>query len=184
MRPLIALSHSPQAHNDHIILETDNLLVKVNTSGCPRLEWFAKDSDGRPAPTSFLADSPSRAYSFDAASGGVIHMVERENHLPVSEDEFTTVGPQPFLHDERNEFVYGLGESRGTMEKSGKKFTMEGRDALSYDWENGSHLFLLDVALLLNLLARRGSALQGQPVRARLQQGDETLVRNILQQPR
>lgn len=40
-------------------------------------------------------------------------------------------------HEGRNEFVYGLGESRGSIEKSGKVFTMEGRDALSYDWENG-----------------------------------------------
>lgn len=36
--------------------------------------------------------------------------------------------------------MYGLGESRGTIEKSGKKFTMEGRDALSYDYENGESL--------------------------------------------
>lgn len=63
--------------------------------------------------------------------------MERENYLPVSEDEFTSPGPAPFVHPERNEFIYGLGESRGSLEKSGKKFTMEGRDALSYDWENG-----------------------------------------------
>lgn len=68
--------------------------------------------------------------------------VERENYLPVDEDEFTTVG-EPFLHDERNEYVYGLGESRGTIEKSGKVFTMEGRDALSYCWENGDPLYKL-----------------------------------------
>lgn len=56
--------------------------------------------------------------------------------MPVHEDEFSPF-ELPFVHPERNEFVYGLGESRGSMEKSGKKYTMEGRDALSYDWENG-----------------------------------------------
>jgi hypothetical protein len=64
--------------------------------------------------------------------------VQRELHLPLSEDEFTTAGPRPVLHPERNEFIYGLGESRGHLVKNGKRFTMEGRDALSYDWDEGS----------------------------------------------
>lgn len=56
--------------------------------------------------------------------------------MPTSEDEFTST--EPYVHTERNEFVYGLGESRGSLMKAGKKFIMEGRDALSYDWEHGN----------------------------------------------
>ncbi|KAJ7141312.1 glycosyl hydrolases family 31-domain-containing protein [Mycena epipterygia] len=117
-------------------VKTDALTVKVNFEGCPRLEWFTKD--GIP----FHADSHTRAYAFDAASGGVMHYVERENYLPTSEDEFTST--EPYVHPERNEFVYGLGESRGSLMKAGKKFTMEGRDALSYDWEHGDPLYKLN----------------------------------------
>ncbi|KAK4049956.1 hypothetical protein OIV83_003780 [Microbotryomycetes sp. JL201] len=66
--------------------------------------------------------------------------MERENYLPVDENEYTP-SLAPFIHPERNEFVYGLGESRGGIEKTGKKFTMEGRDALSYDFDHGDPLY-------------------------------------------
>ncbi|KAJ7782318.1 glycosyl hydrolases family 31-domain-containing protein [Mycena maculata] len=115
---------------------TGALSIKVNFEGCPRLEWFTKDG------TLFHADSHTRAYAFDGASGGVLHYVERENYLPTSEDEFTST--EPYVHEDRNEFVYGLGESRGSLMKAGKKFVMEGRDALSYDWENGDPLYKLN----------------------------------------
>ncbi|KAJ7495980.1 glycosyl hydrolases family 31-domain-containing protein [Mycena galericulata] len=117
-------------------VSTRILTVKVDFEGCPRLEWFTKNG------TPFHSDSRTRAYAFDAASGAVMHYVERENYLPTSEDEFTST--EPYLHAERNEFVYGLGESRGSLMKAGKKFTMEGRDALSYDWENGDPLYKLN----------------------------------------
>lgn len=48
---------------------TGALTVKVNFEGCPRLEWFTKDG------TPFHADSHTRAYAFDAASGAVMHYV-------------------------------------------------------------------------------------------------------------
>ncbi|KAF8199901.1 glycosyl hydrolases family 31-domain-containing protein [Mycena galopus ATCC 62051] len=114
-------------------VKTSALTVKVNFDACPRLEWFTKDG------TPFHADCQTRAYSFDAASGAVLHYVERELYLPTSEDEFTST--EPYVHQDRNEFVYGLGESRGSLVKNGKKFTLQGRDALSYDWENGDPLY-------------------------------------------
>ncbi|KAJ6494934.1 glycosyl hydrolases family 31-domain-containing protein [Mycena vulgaris] len=117
-------------------VKTAALSVKVDFEGCPRLEWFTKDG------TPFHTDSHTRAYAFDAGTGAVMHYVERENHLPTSEDEFTSTGS--YVHVERNEFVYGLGESRGSLMKGGKKFTMQGRDALSYDWENGDPLYKLN----------------------------------------
>ncbi|KAJ7267606.1 glycosyl hydrolases family 31-domain-containing protein [Mycena haematopus] len=114
-------------------VKTSMLTVKINFEACPTLEWFTKG--GIP----FHADSKTRAYSFDAASGAVLHYVKRELYLPTSEDEFTST--EPYVHPERNEFVYGLGESRGSLVKNGKKFTLEGRDSLSYDWETGDPLY-------------------------------------------
>ncbi|KAF7321974.1 Glycosyl hydrolases family 31-domain-containing protein [Mycena kentingensis (nom. inval.)] len=102
------------------IVKTNALTIKIDFDGCPRLEW--ERSNG----VAFHADSRTRGYAFDAASGSVMHYVERELYLP------------------RNEFVYGLGESRGGIMKAGKKFTMEGRDALSYDWEHGDPLYKLN----------------------------------------
>ncbi|KAJ7485732.1 glycosyl hydrolases family 31-domain-containing protein [Mycena latifolia] len=117
-------------------VRTAALTVNVDFKACPRLEWFTKDG------TPFHADSRTRAYAFDGASGSVLHYVEREIYLPTSEDEFTTT--EPYLHPERNEYVYGLGESRGSLMKAGKKFIMEGRDAVSYDWEHGDPLYKLN----------------------------------------
>lgn len=109
-------------------LETSDVKIEIDYKAGPRLKWYRT---GEASP--FFADSETRAYSFDVASGAVLHYVERESHLPLSEDEGTSTE----IHPSRNEFIYGLGESRGTLEKSGKRFTMEGRDALSYDWEHG-----------------------------------------------
>ncbi|KAK4051516.1 hypothetical protein OIO90_004730 [Microbotryomycetes sp. JL221] len=107
--------------------------ILVDHANGPRLQFV---TDGQ----SLLADSSTRAYSFDKTTGAVWHYVERENYLPVDENEYTLQG-KSFVHPERNEFVYGLGESRGSLEKTGKKYTMEGRDALSYDFEQGDPLY-------------------------------------------
>jgi alpha-glucosidase len=93
----------------------------------------------------FMEDLPTRAYAYDAATGSVYHYVTRELYLPKSEDEGSAYVKKPgeSLYD-REEFIYGLGESRGPLLKGGKKFTMEGRDALAYDWEEGDTLYKLN----------------------------------------
>lgn len=47
---------------------------------------------------------------------------------------------EPFVNDRRNEFVYGLGESRGGILRNGRRFTLEARDGAGYDWESGASL--------------------------------------------
>lgn len=116
--------------NSSSTFEVGDVKIEIDYRAGPRLSWSRQ---GEVLP--FLTDSETRAYTFDAATGAVFHYVERESHLPLSENEHTS-GPH-FVHPDRSEFVYGLGESRGSLEKSGKRFTMEGRDALSYDWEHG-----------------------------------------------
>ncbi|TDL29099.1 hypothetical protein BD410DRAFT_3704 [Rickenella mellea] len=143
-----AASHFEVTENNGVlVVETAALRIVLHIDGCPRLEWFSK-LPKYSNKTPFLADSNSRAYAYDAASGGVMHYVEAENQLPVSEaeDGFAALlpGTLPLIHDERNEFVYGLGESRGSLLKTGKKFTMQGRDALAYDWEHGDPLYKLN----------------------------------------
>ncbi|CAE6538194.1 unnamed protein product [Rhizoctonia solani] len=129
------------------ILSTKSLKLSIDWSdGCPRLQWFSTlperaSPDGSP----FLSDCVTRAYTFDAATGGVLHYVEREEWLPVSEHEkpASPLGPndEPFVNDRRNEFVYGLGEISGGILRTARRFTLEARDGAGYDWENGDPLY-------------------------------------------
>ncbi|KAI5476387.1 hypothetical protein MNV49_007765, partial [Pseudohyphozyma bogoriensis] len=130
--------------NGSFKLTTKSLTIDVDLSeGCPRLSWFRNDGS-EAASDSFLADCKTRAYCWDAKTGAVTHYVEVENWLPVDEDEYTALKDgEVWTHPERNEFTYGFGESRGTMEKSGKRFTMEGRDGLNYSWTEGDPLYKL-----------------------------------------
>lgn len=52
------------------------------------------------------------------------------------------LGPkdEPFVSNTRNEFVYGLGEARGGVLRTGRRFTLEARDGASYDLETGASL--------------------------------------------
>ncbi|CAK5265429.1 unnamed protein product [Mycena citricolor] len=129
----VAAPASVEIGNTSATVKTKALSVKVDFSEGPRLEWFTKDG------TPFHADSKTRAYTYDAMSGAVLHYVEKESPIPVTEDQYTCDGP--FVHPDVNEYVYGLGESRGPMNKVGKKFVMEGRDSLSYDWEHTDTLY-------------------------------------------
>lgn len=53
--------------------------MKVNVElekGCsPRLEWFRSAGSEDEIGQAFLKDSRTRAYSYDGASGGVMHYV-------------------------------------------------------------------------------------------------------------
>ncbi|CAE6422966.1 unnamed protein product [Rhizoctonia solani] len=130
------------------ILTTKSLKVSIDWSnGCPRLQWFST-LPGRESPDGvpFLSDSITRAYTFDAATGGVLHYVEREDWFPVSEHEPSPACPlgpndEPFVDDRRSEFVYGLGETVGGVLRTGRKFTLEARDGAGYDWERGDALY-------------------------------------------
>ncbi|SGY50174.1 BQ5605_C001g00861 [Microbotryum silenes-dioicae] len=122
-----------------VTISTPVTRIEVDYAQCPRLRFFRSSSvhiEGAAdaQATCFHADSHTRAYSFDAQSGAVLHLTERENYLPVSEHEdgISRDVNSPL----RNEFIYGLGESRG-FEKTGRKYTFEGRDALAYTPQNG-----------------------------------------------
>ncbi|CAE6391128.1 unnamed protein product [Rhizoctonia solani] len=131
-----------------LTLSTKSIKISVDWSdGCPRLQWFSTLPDREsPDEAPFLSDCRTRAYTFDAASGGVLHYVEREEWLPVSEHEPSPASPlgqddEPFVNDRRNEFIYGLGEASGGILRTARKFTLEARDGAGYDWENGDPLY-------------------------------------------
>ncbi|CUA68775.1 hypothetical protein RSOLAG22IIIB_03635 [Rhizoctonia solani] len=130
------------------VLSTKSLKLSIDWSdGCPRLQWFsALPERASPDGSPFLSDCVTRAYTFDAATGGVLHYVEREEGIPVSEHEKSPACPlgpndEPFVNDRRNEFVYGLGEASGGILRTARKFTLEARDGAGYDWENGDPLY-------------------------------------------
>ncbi|CEL62592.1 alpha-glucosidase [Rhizoctonia solani AG-1 IB] len=129
-------------------LSTKSLKITIDWSdGCPRLQWFSTLSNKKPSEEApFLSDCRTRAYTFDAATGGVLHYIEREEWLPVSEHEPSPASPlgqsdEAFVSDRRNEFVYGLGEVSGGILRTARKFTLEARDGAGYDWENGDPLY-------------------------------------------
>ena len=74
---------------------------------------------------------------------------ERESPLPKGELEGT---PGRDKHQFRNEFVYGLGESTGSVVKNDRKFTMEARDAMGYDMDLGMNSLEFGFILALNAL--------------------------------
>lgn len=55
-------------------IDTGKVRVEVECQQgvCPRLRWFDSGEQGGEA---FLVDSKTRAYCFDASTGGVIHYV-------------------------------------------------------------------------------------------------------------
>ncbi|QRV77708.1 glycoside hydrolase family 31 protein [Ceratobasidium sp. AG-Ba] len=129
-------------------IATKSIRIEVDWSnGCPRLRWFSTIPNlESPTEAPFLSDCRTRAYTFDATAGGVLHYVEREDWLPVSEHEPSPAMPlgphdKPFVHDRRNEFVYGLGEVRGGVLRNNRRFTLEARDGAGYDLENGDPLY-------------------------------------------
>lgn len=122
-------------------LTTDQLEIGVSWDVTPRVQIWNKKGE------KIHTDFPTRSYSFDAGTGAVYHYIEREWYTPVNEDEASSYRKTPKemidLPLERNEFIYGLGESRGPLIKNGKRFRMEARDALGFDWEEGDTLYKL-----------------------------------------
>ncbi|CAE6501368.1 unnamed protein product, partial [Rhizoctonia solani] len=90
LSPSNGLVLAPNGDNKSI-LSTKSLKLSIDWSnGCPRLRWFSTLA-GRESPDDapFLSDSTTRAYTFDAATGGV----EREDWFPVSEHEPSPAAP-------------------------------------------------------------------------------------------
>ena len=86
-----------------------------------------------------MSDNASRAYSYDAQTGGVWHYTDRESHWPISEDEDSPSHPNlASVEAGRDEFTYGLGETPGDLVKNGYKVELGGHDALGYSGEGGS----------------------------------------------
>jgi alpha-glucosidase (family GH31 glycosyl hydrolase) len=114
------------------------------------------DRENEESTIPLLADLHTRAYAYDESTGAVWHYVrassyiytpyltylnsqtERESPLPSSEVEGS---PGRCKHQFRNEFIYGLGESVGSIVKNDRRFTMEARDAMGYDMDFGGSLF-------------------------------------------
>lgn len=104
------------------------LRIVVDWSVYVRLEWYWDSKEEHTDPsTPFFADF-KRAYPYDAVSGRICHYVEGHSYMPMDEDQQAGQPPK-----DSNLFIYGLGETRGGLNKLGQRFLLDGRDALAAD---------------------------------------------------
>ncbi|CEH11850.1 alpha-glucosidase [Ceraceosorus bombacis] len=89
----------------------------------------------------FLKDF-KHAYRYDEKSGRAFHYVCRESYMPPCEEAQSANTNHP-AHPAQNEFIYGLGETKGPMMKAGKRYIIEGRDSLAADPEETDPLYKL-----------------------------------------
>lgn len=64
--------------------------------------------------------------------------ITREPYMPHSEYQPSANANHP-AHPGQTEFVYGLGETKGPLMKTGKRYIIEGRDSLGYDSEESEY---------------------------------------------
>ncbi|KZT44248.1 hypothetical protein SISSUDRAFT_1057221 [Sistotremastrum suecicum HHB10207 ss-3] len=117
-------------------LRIGNISVTLDYKKYIRLEWRHAKAQYPTEP--FLKDLHTRGYSYETQNGAVYHYVERESILPLEEDEGSEGIDKLRL---RSEFVFGLGETSGSIVKNGRRFTMEAKDSLCYGMESGDPLY-------------------------------------------
>ncbi|CAO1637203.1 unnamed protein product [Parajaminaea phylloscopi] len=99
-----------------------------------RLTWLWNDGgtkDDTGHATQFLKDFKF-AYPYDQISGRVSHYKCSQGYMPLNELQ-KSVDDQDAPIDGQNEFVYGLGESKGRLNKIDKRYVIDGRDSLGAD---------------------------------------------------
>ncbi|KDN51434.1 glycoside hydrolase family 31 protein [Tilletiaria anomala UBC 951] len=119
------------------LLSPEGIQITVNFANVVRLTW-AWPSSVSP----FLCDFKT-AYMYDQRSGRVFHYVEREGYKPLSEHHRSANDNHLQPHDDTTEFLYGLGETKGPMLKTGKRYILDARDSLAYDVEETDPLYKL-----------------------------------------
>lgn len=106
-------------------LEQENGLTRIRTTALQvevqqrplRLVWATPAADGA-APVRFAADRPARPYRL-GGSGTIAHALVRH----------------------RDDRFYGLGEKTGPLDRRGRRFRMQGMDALGYDAAGSDPLY-------------------------------------------
>ena len=78
---------------------------------------------------------------YDQRSGRVFHYVQREGYVPLDEHHRSANENHLPPHDNTTEFLYGLGETKGPMLKTGKRYVLDARDSLAYDVEETDPLY-------------------------------------------
>jgi alpha-glucosidase len=109
-----------------------------------RLFWFWPGQQ-----TAFLSDFKT-SYMYDKRSGRMFHHMDRQGYMPRSEMERSANDNHLAPHPLREEFVYGLGETKGPMMKTGKRYVVDARDSLSYDVEETDPLYKLHPFYMLH----------------------------------
>ncbi|CAO1637799.1 unnamed protein product [Sympodiomycopsis kandeliae] len=99
------------------------------------LSWYWHD-----LPQPFLQDF-KKGYTYDSISGRVYHYTCRgESYIPTSEHIGSELDDQG---SNNHIFTYGLGESKGRLDKTGSRYTIDGRDSLAADPTSTDPLYKL-----------------------------------------
>ncbi|KAL1925681.1 uncharacterized protein VTP21DRAFT_564 [Calcarisporiella thermophila] len=93
-------------------IKTDALVSRISCGENMSLSWYTKDAI-------IAEDLPDRAYSFDRGSGCVYHYLKRS-----AEDRY-----------------YGLGERTGDINLHGRRFRLQGVDAMGYNAQSTDPLY-------------------------------------------
>lgn len=125
--------HSKEA----VITGNAAILIKVDYSYTITLSWYLNNSTDP-----FLSDFKS-AYLYDVQTQRVFHQVCREqSYVPLSEHA-RPANENNIFNEDRYEFIYGLGESKGPMMKDGKRYLVDARDSLAADPQDTDPLYKL-----------------------------------------
>jgi alpha-glucosidase len=129
------------------------LVIHIDYSHTVRISWYweqeigngirdASSSSSLSSAEPFLCDFKS-AYMYDIRTQRVYHQVCRQqSYMPLSEHALSA-NENHVSQKERFEFVYGLGESKGSMMKDGKRYLMDARDSLAADPQETDPLYKL-----------------------------------------
>lgn len=114
------------------------LCIKVDYSSTVTLTWYCNND-----PDSFLTDFKA-AYLYDAQTQRVFHQVCRQqSYVPLSEHDRSANENNLVPDEKRFEFIYGLGESKGSILKDGKRYFIDARDSLAADPQDTDPLYKL-----------------------------------------
>lgn len=120
------VTHDASAKRLTIKSPTAALTITLEYDLYLRLTWHWH---AHPTTRPFLQDF-KRAYPYDIISGRVWHYTVSEGYMPSSEHEHDAA-----VRPSKRKYIYGLGETKGPLEKLGKRYVIDGRDSLAADPE-------------------------------------------------
>ncbi len=142
------MRHSPHKQHEEgsqlvKLISPEGIVVQVDFSHTAKLSWYWPErvnGSSSSAQAPFLSDFKT-SYQYCRRTGRMFHLTEREAYMPLSEHHRSANDNHLPPHPQTSEFIYGLGETKGPMLKTGKRFIIDARDSLGYDVEETDPLY-------------------------------------------